>query len=129
MSLDKILPKEIISIVFKYKHKFEMIETLNYIEKPETHCMNCNKKKLSLVQCKCCKEFVCIECRYNDLNCGIVDKNTFDLFYECDKCDLENRYGDPHYLDDVFFTEDESEFYDDWGRNDWYEMPHPNDFF
>jgi len=128
MSLDKILPKEIISIVFKYKHKFEMIETLNYIEKPETHCMNCDKKKLSLVRCKCCKEFVCFECRYKDLNNEIVDKNTFDLFYECDKCDLENRYQ-RFDLSEVIFTEDESDFYDDWGRNDWYEMPHPNDFF
>ena len=103
MSLDKILPKELISIIFQYKHKFEMIETFNIIEKPKTVCVNCHKNKISLVKCKCCKKFVCIECRHKDLNDGIIDKNTFDLFYECDKCDLENYRN----YNEVTFTEDE----------------------
>lgn len=98
------LPPEILDIIYKYKHKFETINIFEEIRNPKTKCINCDKNKICLYKCIKCKSDICYECRYEDLEKEIVDQNTFTLFYECDKCDLEN-----YNFEEVFFTEDESE--------------------
>lgn len=85
------IPDDIVDIIFDYKKQFDLIDLTNELKKLKTLCVNCDNCKICLYNCIECKEHICYECRYKDLNAEIVDENDFELFYKCDECD-RNRY-------------------------------------
>lgn len=104
------IPSDILDIIFFYKKQLDLKNIMDEIKTSKKTCMNCNKDKNCLYNCKKCNHFVCYGCRYNDLNEGFVDKNTFDLFYNCDKCDLRDFDYDTGF--------DSSDYYD--AHDDYY---------
>lgn len=112
--INKILPDDILDIVFHYKKQLELIDLVSELKSDNvlSKCPNCTKTKICMRQCHTCNNFICYECRYADLNDEIVDKNTFDLFYKCDDCDMNDRYWDiaQHSEEDY---DSESDYYNE----------------
>lgn len=90
--INKILPDDIIDIIFYYKKQIDLNNIVNEIEEIKSVCPNCYKNKICMYDCSNCKERICYECRYADLNNGMVDDNDFTFFYKCDKCDMHINY-------------------------------------
>lgn len=84
-----ILPQDVLDIIYYYKKKLDFSNVLNELKNIKKKCRNCKFKKICLYKCLTCNKNICYNCRYNDLNDKFVDKNTFELFYKCDSCDIE----------------------------------------
>lgn len=86
------IPTDVLDIIFSYKKQFDLINVVKELKTIKNKCPNCDKNKICMYDCRKCLEKICFECRYADLNDGIVDKNDFELFYKCDECDMEEKY-------------------------------------
>jgi len=102
------LPKEILNLIYEYKHEYDMLEIKKELVNNKKKCENCKKNKICLYQCNDCDIHICYECRYYDLNNNHVDYNTFDLFYECDTCSLNKLCFDKN---DYCLSEEEYYYY------------------
>lgn len=108
------IPNDILDIIFDYKKQFDLINIVNELKTIKNICPNCEMKKICMYDCRECDERICFECRYADLNDGIVEQNDFELFYKCDKCDIKNyNFGINTYHSEDECYDSDLDYYND----------------
>ena len=107
------IPDDILDIIFYYKKQINLIKINTELKIIKSTCMNCQYNKICMYNCYECKKKICFECRYKDLNDGYVDKNDFEFFYKCDKCDMRNY----HFNICHSKSEDDNDYYDYYNDN------------
>lgn len=115
------IPDDILDIIESYKKQLDFSDVLDEMHQKKEICSNCDKSKICLYGCHECSNPICYNCRYNDLNDEYVDKNEFDLFYKCDKCDHNNRFyeidvfSDHEYYSDLDYYDHDPRYASCWG--------------